>query len=104
MKSSTELLRFFLAGGFFCWAGGDCAMSKFLFGEHDGHLHMRADQIARKYGAAHVNYIEPDGRRRGWFCCPDRGSPLNENCATTVLTAIERAGGFAALTYKQDRA
>jgi hypothetical protein len=79
-------------------------MSKFLFGEHDGHLHMRADQIARKYGAAHVNYIEADGRRRGWFSCPDRGSPLNENCATTVLTAIERAGGFAALTYKQDRA
>jgi hypothetical protein len=34
-------------------------MSEYMFGLHQGHLTAKADQIAERHGAWHVNYTEP---------------------------------------------
>jgi hypothetical protein len=73
-------------------------ITAFQFGLHDGHLTLKAQLIAERHDADHVNYTEPNGRKRGWFVCDNRGSPFNEARAKRVLADIEDAGGFKALT------
>lgn len=58
-------------------------MSEYFFGVHRGHLTARADRIAARHGTCHTNYTEPRGIRRGWFSCPNRGSPFDG--ATVML-------------------
>lgn len=70
---------------------------------HDGHLKAAADKIARQFGARQVNFVEPDGRRRGWFECRDNGEPFNSQTAQRVHSAIEAAGGVGTLLYARDR-
>jgi hypothetical protein len=68
-------------------------MSEHFFGLHRGHLPARADNIAQKFGAWHVNYTEPGtGILRGWFACPNRGQPFNGITAQQVVDAIVAAG------------
>lgn len=67
-------------------------MSVYLFGEHAGHLGRRADSIARRHGADHIDYTEPCGERRGWFSCANLGPPFDEARARAVLADIARAG------------
>jgi hypothetical protein len=72
-------------------------MIEFCFGLHFGHLIDRADRIAKSRGARHVNYTEPNGERRGWFVCPNLGTPFDQERADQVLADIERIGGIEAL-------
>lgn len=76
-------------------------MNEYMFGLHSGHLTAKADTIAKKHGAWHVNYTEPRGERRGWFACPNRGSPFDQATATAVMADIRAAGGIEALTRKR---
>lgn len=69
-------------------------MSKYFFGLHSGHLTTRAEKIAKRHGAWHINYTEPDGKRRGWFCCPSRWSPFDAAVARAVMADIDAAGGI----------
>jgi hypothetical protein len=39
----------------------------FAFGRHCSHLTARADEIAHRHGAWHINSTDLDGTRRGWF-------------------------------------
>jgi hypothetical protein len=78
-------------------------MDEYFFGLHRGHLTAEADRIARRHGAWHVNCIESDGRRRGWFSCPNRGAPFDRATAKAVMADIERAGGIEALLHRRDR-
>lgn len=78
-------------------------MGEHMFGVHSGHLTAKADLIAKRHGAWHVNYTEPRGRRRGWFACPNRGSPFDQAVANAVWDDIDAAGGFAALLCAEDR-
>ncbi len=78
-------------------------MGVFLFGCHAGHLGAKADRIAHKHGAEHVNHTEPHGRRCGWFEAPNRGEPFNGARANGVWRDIDKAGGLDALRHKQDR-
>jgi hypothetical protein len=77
-------------------------MSEYMFGLHSGHLTARADTIAKRHGAWHVNYTEPRGKRRGWFACPNRGSPFDQAVAKRVREDIDRAGGIDALMHARD--
>lgn len=77
--------------------GGD-----YFFGLHSGHLVARADRIAKRLDAYHVNHTEPRGERRGWFACRNRGEPFNSGKAREVMDAIERAGGIEGLLHKRD--
>ena len=63
------------------------------FGLHSGHLTSEADRIARRHGATHVNYTEPNGERRGWHSGPNRGEPFDSDLAAEVLAAVDAAGG-----------
>lgn len=74
-------------------------MSEHYFGLHRGHLTARADQIARRYGAWHVNWTEPTGEKRGWFGYQSH-SRFDQRTAEKVLAAIDAAGGFEALRLK----
>jgi len=78
-------------------------MSEYMFGLHSGHLTAKADRIARKHGAVHINYTEPNGRRRGWFAGPNLGAPFDGEMGNAVWRDIERAGGLNALRYKRDQ-
>ena len=73
---------------------------EYFFGLHSGHLTVRADRIARKHGADHVNFTEPRGRRCGWFVCDNRGQPFDQQVATAVWDDIEAAGGLDAMRRK----
>lgn len=77
-------------------------MSEFNFGLHHGHLTEQANEIAERHGAWHVNYTETDGRKRGWFGCPNQGHPFDQAIAKAVLADIEEAGGFEALELQDD--
>ncbi len=66
-------------------------MSEYMFGLHYGHYPKRADKIARKYGAVHVNYTEPNGQKRGWFAGPNRGTPFDQRMADAVFADLDRA-------------
>ena len=78
-------------------------MSDYCFGLHNGHLTAKADRIAARYGAWHINYTEPSGWRRGWFACPNRGSPFDSNTAAKVWADLDKAGGIEKLLHKQDQ-
>ena len=78
-------------------------MTMFCFCLHRGHLTAKADKIARRHGATHINYTSPSGERRGWFVTDNRGSPFNNQLANAVLADIEKAGGIDALKYARDR-
>ena len=73
-------------------------MSEQYFGLHRGHLTARADQIAKRYGAWHVNWTEATGEKRGWFGCQSH-SRFEQRTAEKVLAAIDAAGGFEALQF-----
>ena len=73
-------------------------MSEYMFGVHRGHLKKAADKIAEKHGAWHTNYTDPNGTKRGWFSCPNRGSPFDRAIESAVLSDIKAAGGIDALT------
>lgn len=75
-------------------------MSEYYFGVHKGHLTAKADAIAKRHDARHVNYTEPDGRRRGWFECRNLGNPFDQRTAAAVLGDIDAAGGVAKLTKR----
>lgn len=75
-------------------------MSEHFFGLHTGHLKARADKIAETHGAWHVNFTEPNGEKRGWFACPNRGSPFDQATACAVMAAIDEAGGIDTLRRK----
>jgi hypothetical protein len=76
-------------------------MSEYFFGLHQGHLNARADRIAKRFGAWHVNYTEPRGEKRGWFACRNRGEPFDSGTARQVVAAIDAAGGIAVLRKKR---
>jgi hypothetical protein len=78
-------------------------MTEFFFGLHRGHLTAKADKIARRHGASHINYTEATGERRGWFVTDNRGSPFDQRVADAVLADIARAGGIDAMRYVRDR-
>lgn len=67
-------------------------MSEHMFGAGPGHLPKRADKIARKHGAYLVNYTEPRGEKRHWFCCPNLGHPFDGATASAVMDALRAAG------------
>jgi len=77
-------------------------MSEHFFGLHPGHLAARADAIAKRHGAYHVNHTESDGRKRGWFACPNRGEPFNGDTATRVMGDIHALGGVEAFREQTD--
>lgn len=77
-------------------------MSNYCFGLHSGHLTARANTIAKRHGAWHVNYTEPRGERRGWFACPNRGAPFDGDIARAVMADIDQVG-LDALRHKRDR-
>lgn len=72
----------------------------YMFGVHYGHLTRKADQIAKRHGASHINYTEPRGERRGWFVCPNRGAPFDQAVADAVFADIDRIGGLDAIRRK----
>ena len=72
-------------------------MAEYFFGLHSGHLGDLADEIAKRHGAWHVNYTEPRGERRGWFCCRNRGEPFDGATAKAVWDDIDHAGGLDAM-------
>lgn len=77
-------------------------MSEHFFGLHAGHLSKRADDIAGKHGAWHVNYTDPGtGERRGWFATHNRGNPFDRDTANAVMSAIDAVGGIDALRLKR---
>ncbi len=78
-------------------------MSEYQFGLHSGHLTARADRIAEKHDAWHVNYTEPRGRRRGWFACHNLGAPFDQATADAVWRDIEATGGLGVLLHHRDR-
>ena len=78
-------------------------MNEHFFGLHWEHLRVAADRIAKRHGAWHVNYTDPDGRRRGWFGCPNRGEPFDSERAGRVMADIDRVGGLQSLLYARDR-
>jgi hypothetical protein len=79
-------------------------MGEFFFGSHRGHLKAKADAIAARHGADHINYTDPGtGERRGWFACGNRGSPFDGQTAAAVMADIDRAGGIESLMYARDR-
>jgi len=78
-------------------------MSDHFFALHTGHLTAKADKIAQRHDAWHVNYTEPNGQRRGWFACRNRGNPFDQATANAVMSDIDRAGGIDALRHQRDR-
>jgi hypothetical protein len=79
-------------------------MSEHMFLAHRGHLKPAAvGKIEKRHFVTHTNYTDANGDRRGWFSCPNHGSPFNERAAAAVLADIEAAGGFEALRYARDR-
>lgn len=67
---------------------------------HSSHLIDEADQIARRFGARHVNYTGRDGYRQGWFETHSPDEPFTGAVSAAVQAAIEQAGGLAALTKR----
>jgi hypothetical protein len=72
-------------------------MTMYHFGLHTGHLTRQAQRIAARHGANHTNYTEPNGERRGWFSCPNRGDAFNRATARAVAADITEIGGIDAL-------
>lgn len=69
-----------------------------FFGLHSDHLTRRADTIAHRHGARHINIIDASGEKRGWFECPRSWNPtFPEATAKAVLLDIEKIGGLEAL-------
>lgn len=76
-------------------------MTEHFFGLHNGHLTARADKIAKRHDAWHVNFVDPCGNRpRGWFACPNLGEPFDSDTAKAVMADIEQAGGIESLRKK----
>ena len=71
-------------------------MSEHHFGCGNGHVSeviaKRIDRIARKLGASFMTYREPDGSRRYWFSCRNRGAPFDGATAKAVLDAVAASG------------
>jgi hypothetical protein len=65
-------------------------MSEYFFALHSGHLPAKADKIARRHGAAHSNYTEPNGQKRGWFSCFNRGQPFDGEIRRAVIADLDR--------------
>lgn len=65
-------------------------MSEYLFGLGAGHLGKRAAKIAKRHGAALVNYTEPNGMKRHWFESENRGEPFDSALARAVMVELEK--------------
>ena len=79
-------------------------MGTFCFGSHRGHLKAKADKIAARHNADHINYTDPGtGERRGWFSCANLGSPFDGQTAAAVMAEIDKAGGIESLMHARDR-
>lgn len=76
-------------------------MSQHHFGLHRGHLKKKASDIAKRHGAQHVNYTEPNGEKRGWFTCPNLGQPFDRAIERAVMRDIDAAGGIEELKRKK---
>lgn len=68
----------------------------YTFGFRRGHLLAKADKIARRYGAVHLNVVD-GGTRISWFevenCYPHVAAAREAK----VWAAIDAAGGIEAL-------
>lgn len=62
-------------------------MSQHHFGLFRGHLSRKLmSAIETRYPEVDViNYTEPRGEKRGWFCAPNRGEPFDSATARGVL-------------------
>jgi len=67
-------------------------MGDFMFGLGPGHLPQHADAIAARHGASLVNYTEPNGDKRHWFACVNRGEPCDGDTARAVLADLVAEG------------
>lgn len=67
-------------------------MHRHNFGLGPGHLPEQADEIAERHGAWLVNFTEPDGTKRHWFACRDRGEPFNGQTAAAVRADLRKEG------------
>lgn len=74
---------------------------EYHFGLHKGHLIDKANKIAKKHKASHINFTEYLGEKRGWFACENLGEPHNSAIAKAVMADIELIGGIAALQLKR---
>lgn len=70
-------------------------MDRHIFGQGPGHLPQRADEIAERRGAWLVNFTDPNGTKRHWFACKNKGEPFNGRTAAAVLDDLMRAGLIA---------
>lgn len=78
-------------------------MSEHIFGAHHGHYDSRRDLAAIEAveaefadaGVCHIDYDDPNGQRRGWWVCENRGHPFDQQTARAVLAR------FAALRGKR---
>ena len=77
-------------------------MSQHHFGLHDGHYSRAqvriADQVEAEFSrdrVEHTNYTEPDGTKRGWWACRNRGEPFDHQTASAVLDRFRKLGGDA---------
>ena len=59
--------------------------NEYFFGLGSGHLPKEAEEIAQKHGACLVNYTEPNGTKRHWFSCANRGHPFDQAVADAVI-------------------
>lgn len=76
-------------------------MSEYMFGPHPGHLTTKANQIAKRHGAWHINFTEPGGEKRGWFATRNSGFPFDRNVEMAVWADLEKAGGIESLTKRR---
>lgn len=63
----------------------------FIFGCGPGHLPRRAHDIAKRHGAALVNYTEPRGEKRHWFTARNAGHPFDGHTRDAVLADLRAA-------------
>lgn len=50
-----------------------------------GHLSRTIAKAVEKLGATLVNYTEPRGERRHWFCCPNLNTSDKIECDVKAL-------------------
>ena len=73
-------------------------ISQHFFGQHEGHLRDQANDIAKEFGAWHVNYTDPcTGKKRGWFATPTLNGANPQDVEQNVMRKVRAIGGFKAL-------
>ena len=73
-------------------------ISQYSFGQHTGHLRDEANDIAKEFGAWHVNDTDPcTGLERGWFATSTLDGTNSVEVEQNVMRKIQAIGGFKAL-------